>query len=246
MVKKITVPHLFARLLELEKKVDERDLVIKDLQDEVVDLKTKLEVRVILDETVDNVEIVSAAEKPPPEEFDILYIGDSIVGCTEQQIKDESIDKKIKVECMRGARPHEVVDRYKVLRETMVFKKVVVHVGTNLIPSYSVESTCDRIVNCMEKIRGSSPQETEVFFSNILPKYNNSFLNGINRVNNTVNRIGISGHRSKRFKFISHVNFFADENRQVFSNFYSRDSVHLSPSGMDAFNNSFKSFLKLA
>ena len=152
----------------------------------------------IVDETLDTIEANTILETPPMvEEFDILMIGDLLTRNDE-----EFPNQKMLFDCIPDGRPADVIKRYKKLRESKVFQKVILHVGTNLIPTYSPATVSDRIINCMGQLRELSPKNTEVLYSNILPKIHDRYLPGINRINKTVNTVGITGHKSKKFRFI--------------------------------------------
>ena len=93
------------------------------------------------------------------EEHDILIIVDSIVSSVGAEIIDPDAD--ITVECIRGGRPEDISENFKEIVKVKHFKRVIVQLGSNLIPRFSPDFVADRI-------RKLSP-DSKVTFSCILP-----------------------------------------------------------------------------
>lgn len=215
---------------------------IAGIRAEMVDLKSNFENSLkILQERLDALLLKEEEKLQPPEhepepeieEHDVLIIGDSIVSVVDQETIDPDCD--ITVECVRGGRPKDISSKFEEISRTSRFKRVVVHVGTNLIPRFSPDYVADQILLCLEKIRKLSPNSV-VSFSCILPRTHLSYLGGISYINRRVANAGQYGPARFRFGSLCHSSNFMDKNGQVLTSHFRNDRLHLSLDGALAFN----------
>jgi len=237
------------RLDELERSLkskDEEIIELKNFQKQVADsFAEKLrkqdaviaELRSIIekDSSLDDIPV-----SQPKADHDLLVIGDSIV----RDITDSVInpDGDTTVKCLPGARPDDVIAEFRKMSSSASYKRIVVHVGTNLIPKYSPAYTADKIVQCMESIRELAPT-SKIAFSHILPKESNRLLPGINFINHRVARSGMSGPPRSRFGHAGHSFNFCNSFGQVDARLFKKDGIHLSDLGVKQFNCSIKSLI---
>ena len=210
------ISELFSKISELTNKFPPLDATVSD---ESEDIEESLPVE---------------AEKTTR---DLLIIGDSLLRNLDTNNINPGGDTQ--VECIGGARPVDVVDKFRAMCKTEEFKRVVVHVGTNLIPKYSRAGVADKITECLELIRQLSPK-SKVAFSRLLPKEGDHLLAGINEVNGLVRRGGESGHFRSRYATICHRDFFAGRTSRVNARLFKKDGIHLSELGDRALECSLK------
>ena len=184
----------------------------------------------------------SLADNPEPEsqpiaEHDLLVIGDSIVRDVSGSVINPGGDTTVK--CLPGARPDDVVAEFRKMSSAHSYKRIVVHVGTNLIPKFSPAYTADKIVQCMETIRELAPT-SKIAFSHILPKESNRLLTGINFINYRVLSSGRTGPTRTRFGNTGHSVHFCNSFGQVDTRLFKKDGTHLSDLGVKKFNDSLK------
>lgn len=172
---------------------------------------------------------------------DLLIIGDSLVRNLEANNINPGGDTQI--ECIGGARPVDIVDKFRAMCKTEEYKRVIVHVGTNLVPKFSRANVADKITESLELIRQLSPK-SRVAFSRLLPKEGDHLLPGINEINGRVMRGGETGHFRSRYTSICHREFFAGRTSRVNARLLKKDGVHLSELGDRALENSIKHGLR--
>lgn len=215
-------------------ELHKRDVVITDLYSLIDDLKTKIPseaaVAVVSTEITESAEIIK-------NEHDLLIIGDSLVRELDAQSINPGGDTII--ECLPGARPDELTERFREMSKTDSFRRVIVHGGTNLVPKFSPTLVADKITRCLEMIRELSPN-SQIAFSSLLPKEGVHLLNGINEVNYNVFRSGLCGHFKTRYGFVNHRDFFLNNMGHVNGALFKNDSLHLSDHGVKAFEKSLK------
>ena len=175
--------------------------------------------------------------QPAIAEHDLLVIGDSIVRGISDTVINPGGDTTIK--CLPGARPDDVVAEFRKMSSSHSYKRIVVHVGTNLIPKFSPAYTADKIVQCMEMIRELAPT-SKIAFSHILPKESDRLLTGINYINRRVIMSGFSGPSRTRFGNVGHSIQFCNSFGQVDARLFKKDGTHLSDLGVKQFNTSLK------
>ena len=246
----VDLSALSARLDQLERIVGEKDDEIAELRDKadslsekirrqdsvIAELHTKLE-HVSIDAPD---AIIETPVTQPKAECDLLVIGDSIVRDVDPAIINPGGHTEIK--CLPGARPNDVVSEFRKLSNLNTYKRILVHVGTNLVPKYSPSYVADKIVHCMETIRELSPN-SKIAFSHLLPKESNALLPGIDSINVQVSSSGRSGPARTRFGFNPHAAHFTDRYGRVDRSLFKHDGIHLSNSGVKAFNNSIKAMV---
>ena len=171
----------------------------------------------------------------PKADHDLLVIGDSIVRDVSDSVINPGGDTTVK--CLPGARPDDVVAEFRKLSSSASFKRIVVHVGTNLIPKYTPAYTADKIVQCMETIRKLAPT-SKIAFSHLLPKESDRLLPAINFINHRVTTSGSNGPPRSRFGHAAHSMNFCNPFGQVDARLFKKDGIHLSDLGANRFNKS--------
>ena len=183
--------------------------------------------------TVEPVEV----ETPVKVEHDLLILGDSLVRHVKPELINPGGDTTI--ECLPGARPEGLIDKFEEICQTSSYKRIIVHAGTNLVPKFSPATVADKIVDALEKIRALSPQ-SKVAFSALLPKEGDHLIAGINEVNCRVRQAGLCGHYRTRYGFAPHAKFFVNSLGHVDHRLFQRDGIHLTDMGSRALEKSIK------
>lgn len=238
------------------KRIDKLVTELKKRDDEIVELKNSFEARLLTVEKTlrDEIEILKSqieslttADTPsdpaaPKIEHDLLVIGDSIA----RDVDGETVNPggETEVEFLPGARPVDVMERFRELSKTDTYKRIIVHVGSNMIPTYSREYVADRIVECMESIRELAP-DSKIAFSAILPKVGDYLLAGIDAVNSRVMLSGQTGPPRKRYGHIDHSRYMTDFRGLVNPRLFKNDAIHPSEAGIVAFNKSLKCIMSV-
>jgi hypothetical protein len=175
-------------------------------------------------------------------EKDLLVIGDSLVRDLDVSVLNPGGDAT--VSCLPGARPRDVVRKFRQLTTTHRYKRVIVHVGSNLVPKFSRDTCSARIIDCMESIRELAP-ESKLAYSSVLPKLGDHLIQGINQVNFDVIRSGKMGPNRTRFGHISHGSqFTTSASGAVDRKLFKRDGIHLTDNGRIAFTKSLSYLVK--
>ena len=170
-------------------------------------------------------------------DHDLLVIGDSLVDSIDP--KEVNANGGTTVVCVRGGSPKDIVEAFRNQITKKRFKRIVVHVGTNLIPIYHKEYVADSIIEAMFEIKKLS-SNSKIAFSCMLPKWNDSWLPGIDYINSRVANAGICVPPSRRFGFCNHLCRFVGINGRVNPTLFAKDGIHLSQSGSQLFNKSLK------
>lgn len=216
---------------------------IQDLQKEMAELKSnfensfkllqdRLDSLLLKEEQSNIIPVPDPEPEPVVENHDVLIIGDSIVSVVDPEVVDPDCD--ISVVCIRGGRPKDISTKFEEISQIKTFKRIVVHVGTNLIPRFCPDFVANDILKCLEKIKKLAPQ-SEVTFSCILPKTHISFLGPISYINRRVASAGMDGPARLRFGSLGHACNFM-ENGKVLTSHFKNDRIHLSLDGALAFN----------
>ena len=99
-------------------------------------------------------------------------------------------------------------------------KNIIIHVGTNHLPSDNYEDTAKKLRKLLVRIQCQFPN-TVIFYSGILPKFGNKSFGDINYINESVFNLCA---RSERMHCISH-NSFAVNGSLNESRFW-KDRIH--------------------
>ena len=240
--------------LRSTKKEFAEELATKDLV--ISELYTKIENITTLPQNVDSAPEAAPSNDTsfpsnepadsviaPKIEEDLLVIGDSLVRDLEASVLNPGGETT--VSCLPGARPRDVVRKFRELTTTNRYKRIIVHVGSNLIPKFSRDTCSARIIDCMESIRELAP-ESKLAFSSVLPKLGNHLLQGIDKVNFDVIRSGKMGPNRTRYGHISHVSQFTTAaTGAVDHELFKRDGIHLTEKGRLSFAKSLNYLVKL-
>lgn len=187
-------------------------------------------------------EPVHSTDQPPKIEQDLLIIGDSLLRDLDANVINPGGDTTIT--CLPGARPRDVLNKFRKMAATHRFKRVIVHVGSNLIPKFAPDICSTRIIDCMESIRELAP-DSKLSFSTVLPKLGDHLINGINKVNFDVFKSGKIGPSRTRFGHVPHNAYFTTARGEVNCDLFKRDGIHLSDKGRAAFAKSLYELVKL-
>ena len=221
---------------DLYSELKKKDELIAKLESEVESLKKSV-CGVTDDVTVTGDVPVDDAEDPPLEQHEDLIIGDSIVDSLDPVIINPSGGTTIV--CIRGGTPDDIARAFVDISKKKTFKRIVVHVGANLVPKFSPAYVADRLVECMLRIKQHAPH-SKVAYSSILPKIADSFLPGIHSINQRVIQSGTMGPRRVRYGYCDTFSHFVDRNGRVDPSHLGQDGIHLSKSGASIFNWSLK------
>ena len=237
MMSKSTVAKNAAAIADLKNQIQE---LKETFEKSLVALESKIESLLLSEKNTTSstvstyTEIDTSISENEITEHDVLIIGDSLVASVDPEIIDPDAD--ISVECVRGGRPIDISERFEQISKNKIFKRIIVHVGTNLIPRFSPNYVADQILLCLERIKSISPS-SKVTYSTILPKTGPTFLPGINLINNLVDSAGKTGPSRYRFSTLCHrENFSRTPLRLVDSSLFNPDQLHLSLDGKLAFN----------
>ena len=227
-----TIAELTRMFKEEMKKKDEKiaslELENAQLRDSKCENSVKSKIKAGEDTVADDVSVT---------EHDLLIIGDSLVDSIDPQKVNPSGGTT--VVCIRGGTPNDILEAFRKQTTTKKYKRIVVHVGTNLIPVFSKEYVSDNIIATMLEIKKLSPK-SKLAFSSILPKYNDSWLNDIDYINSRVANAGFHVPHSRSYGFCNHMCRFVNNNGTVLRSLFGKDGIHLTYSGSQLFTKSLK------
>ena len=174
---------------------------------------------------------------------DTLIIGDSLA----DSLNPESINPNgdTTVHAVHGGTPTDIVDAFrKNFHKKTVFKRIVVHFGSNLIPKFSPGYVADNVVESMLSIKRMAGTKCCVLFSSILPKLDDNLLPAIRYINNRIIHAGFTGPPSVQWGYVENVFTGFVTRYGVDWNHFKKDGIHLSKSGVSLFNKSIKRVIK--
>ena len=163
-------------------EIKERDAVITDLFEKLDELKLNDQPATVENnEPAENVD-ESAAEVATPVvkvEHDHLVLGDSLL----RNLNPEAINPggDTTIECVPGARPDGLIDKFNEIGKTTSYKRIIVHAVTNIAPNFSRAIFAYKIIETLENVRKLSPH-SKLAFSPVLPKEGDHIIDGINDV----------------------------------------------------------------
>ena len=134
-------------------------------------------------------------------------------------IDSARIDKRLldatKTLCLPGAKITHILSEITSLSKTYNVNKIVIHVGGNHIPHAIITKLKDMIKEII-----SIMPETKLYYSLILPRISENYLNGINEINNAIstfcNKIKVD--------VIQHTAFC--NNGEINYNLLRKDAIH--------------------
>ena len=157
------------------------------------------------------------------ENIDLLVIGDSCV--SHLDVNRMYRGKRNKLICIRGGMIDDIRNAIKKTYAHHSITNCVVHVGTNHTPTEEPNVVSAKIISLMKELRSNMPQ-TGLHFSAILPKYNSSWLPGIDTINKRV----CMASRVLGYSFIQHKRFASEGD--INSLLLSKDGIHPSYKGV--------------
>ena len=155
--------------------------------------------------------------------IDLLVAGDSCVKHLDLELMNPG--KTNRLICVPGGKAVDIRNRVKEICATNNVSHCVVHVGTNHTSSDEPIATAEKLVALLREIKTNMPQ-TSVYFSSILPKYDNEWLSSLNLINRRV----YESSKKVNFSFIGHYDFAT--HGFINHRLLSRDGIHPSYSGV--------------
>jgi len=176
-------------------------------------------------------------------EKDTLIIGDSLPDSLDPESINPNGDTT--VHAVHGGTPTDIVDAFrKKFHTKTVFKRIIVHFGSNLIPKFSPDYVADNVIESLLSIKRMVGTKCRVQFSSILPKLGNHLLPAIRYMNNRIIHAGFTGPPSVQWGYVENVFTGFVTRDGVDWNHFKHDGIHLSKSGVLVFNNSTKRLFK--
>ena len=103
---------------------------------------------------------------------------------------------------------------------------VIIHIGTDYLPRDHPSDTTTKISKQLLPATKEFPN-TSIYFSAILPKFNNTFFEMINQVNSEIFELRSYYHQ---LRFIQHKNFAV--NHEMNKELFWEDMIHTSNNGL--------------
>jgi hypothetical protein len=147
--------------------------------------------------------------QPAKQVIDVVIAGDSIV----KHVDVKSELPSAQIICVPGAKGHAVHRAVNTLAETTTIKQLVLHFGTNNIPTDFAkacricppDAIAGDIIQTLQNIQLQHPT-TKLHFSALLPKVDRAFNQGIDNINYTVHNF--CAHND--IGFVKHEDFCTD------------------------------------
>ena len=149
-----------------------------------------------------------------------------------KKIEKRSPDKAMSI-CMSGAKVRDVSSKITELNQQFNIKKIIIHVGGNNIPQDDPSKLSHKITHLLQNCQTLMPL-TKIHYSAIIPRVSDSFINGINAVNENVEHFCSENHIS----FIQHFQFFTKDHGMNFKMFIA-DKVHPTREGSSVIAKNF-------
>ena len=168
-------------------------------------------------------------KQPRSKKFELVIFGDSIT---------KRIDPSFIARCekslalnysVRGARVRGVYEQMRTFRENhqeAAVTNVIIHVGTNHLPRDHPSDITTKISKLLIHATKEFPN-TSIYFSAILPKFNNTFFEMINHVNSEIFELCSYYHQ---LRFIQHQDLGA--NHEMNNKLFWKDMIHTSNNGL--------------
>ena len=232
--------ELETRVKNLESFMESFESLIKEKDAKIAELEAQLNDKSSCTCNADSV--VEAVPSKDRAEHDCLIIGDSIVDSLDPAVLNPNGGTR--VVCVRGAVPSDISTAFKKEILDKTYKKVIVHVGSNLVPKFDVGYVISSVSECLLDIKRQAGAQCKVTFSSILPKMSDYYNGGIAFINDRIISAGMQGPPSVQWGFVESGFFFKDASWKVDPRLFKRDRIHLSPKGAEIFNNSVKHCFK--
>ena len=111
--------------------------------------------------------------------FKLVIFGDSITKRIQVETIMKCDDDKICNLSKKGARVRDIyrqIEEFKAQHEQTKIENIVIHVGTNHIQRENPTDISRKICKVLKRVKFAF-QDTKVYFSSIIPKYDSSFSN---------------------------------------------------------------------
>ena len=168
-------------------------------------------------------------KQPRSKKFELVIFGDSIT---------KRIDPSFIARCekslalnysVRGAKVRGVYEQMRTFRENhqeAAVTNVIIHVGTSHLPR---DHPSDITTNTSKLLLHATKEfpNTSIYFSAILPKFNNTFFEMINHVNSEIFELCSYYHQ---LRFIQHQGFA--KNHEMSKELFWKDIIHTSKNGL--------------
>ena len=168
-------------------------------------------------------------KQPRSKKFELVIFGDSIT---------KRIDPSFIARCekslalnysVRGAKVRGVYEQMRTFRENhqeAAVTNVIIHVGTSHLPRDHPSDITTKTSKLLLHATKEFPN-TSIYFSAILPKFNNTFFEMINQVNSEIFELCSYYHQ---LRFIQHQNFAV--NHEMNKELFWKDMIHTSNNGL--------------
>ena len=117
--------------------------------------------------------------------LELLVIGSSIVKFIDSARIEKRMPDATKTVCLAGAKISHILSEITSLSKTYNIKKMVIHVGGNHIPHGNPHAIITKLKDMIKEIISIIP-ETKLYYSLILSRISENYLNGINEINNAI------------------------------------------------------------
>ena len=168
-------------------------------------------------------------KQPQSKNFELVIFGDSITKRIDPFFIarcDKSLALKYSA---GGATVRGVYEQMRTFRENhqvAAVTNVIIHVGTNHLPSYHPSLITTKISKLLLQVTKEFPNAS-IYFSAILPKFNNLFFEMINHVNSEIFELCSYYHQ---LRFIQHQDLGA--NHEMNNKLFWKDMIHTSNNGL--------------
>ena len=191
----------------------------------------------LADETHNNLDDESVDIEPEPrkEVVDFALCGDSLIKWVPtEEIISAGNNKRV---CLKGAKIKKIRQAVLNLHEEYDIKSLAIHGGSNSVPEDTPIQIAYEIIDFLSELKMLMPS-TDIYFSAILPKIDDSFTPGMNEINQLVySACAILG-----ITFVQHRRF---SNRGCMNDslYTHSDLIHLNRRGVKQFTYDIKSSL---
>lgn len=223
---------------QFKDELQSRDVKISALESRIVALETALVTSKDVENRVEKLEAELDRAPPASDSFDYAFPTDTIeadrakldmllIGDSNVRFLDANAinpGKVNKIDCTGGASITDIRTNLIDLNNKFDIEKAVIHVGGNHIPREEPHDLADNLISLLKAAKAGMPN-TKLFFSAMFPRCRDSFLPGINMVNELV----YEACGALDIGFIQHPRLA----RYGFTNYrlFGRDRIHLNPRG---------------
>ena len=167
-------------------------------------------------------------KQPRSKKFELVIFGDSITKRIDPSFiarceKSLALNYSVGRAKVRGV--YEQMRTFRENHQEAAVTNVIIHVGTNHIPRdhpSDITTKSQLLLHTTKEF-----QNTSIYFSTILPKFNNTFFEMINQVNSEIFELCSYYHQ---LRFIQHQDSGA--NHEMNNKLFWKDMIHTSNNGL--------------